>query len=169
MLAPKLRILRLQIFLKNENVYHFVTYNKTKAQVVERFNRTLKQLMWRMFTTTSSYHYLDKLTIRVSTKVSRWNLPRWTCTMQERSREPCMRISQNPGKYKFKAGDQVKISEHKRIFEKGYLPSWTKEAFTDAKRLPRDPPVYRLKEKKCWYIGRVGLRKRIPDFRITNL
>lgn len=50
-----------QEFLKNENVYHFVTHNETKAQVVERFNRTLKQLMWRMFTTTSSYHYLDKL------------------------------------------------------------------------------------------------------------
>ena len=39
-----------------ENVHHFVTYNETNAQVVERFNRTLKQLMWRMFTTTSSYH-----------------------------------------------------------------------------------------------------------------
>ncbi|CAH3149445.1 unnamed protein product, partial [Porites evermanni] len=48
-------------FLKEENVHFFVTYNETKAQVVERFNRTLKQLMWRMFTTTSSYHYLDKL------------------------------------------------------------------------------------------------------------
>ena len=43
-------------------------------------------------------------------------------------------------------GDQVKISKHKRIFEKGYLPSWTEKTFTVAQRLPRDPPVYRLKE-----------------------
>ena len=42
-----------QTFLKKENVHHFVTYNETKAQVVETFNRTLKQLMWRMFTTRS--------------------------------------------------------------------------------------------------------------------
>lgn len=27
-----------QTFLKNENVHHFVTYNETKAQLVERFN-----------------------------------------------------------------------------------------------------------------------------------
>ena len=31
-----------QTFLKNHDVRHFVTYNETKAQVVERFNRTLK-------------------------------------------------------------------------------------------------------------------------------
>ena len=50
-----------QTFLKQHHVHHFVTYNKTKAQVVERFNRTLKQMMWRLFTTGSSYHYLDKI------------------------------------------------------------------------------------------------------------
>lgn len=50
-----------QTFLKEENVHFFVTYNETKAQVAERFNRTLRQLMWTMFTTTSSYQYLDKL------------------------------------------------------------------------------------------------------------
>ena len=35
-----------QTFLKQHHVHHFVTYNETKAQVVERFNRTLKQIMW---------------------------------------------------------------------------------------------------------------------------
>ena len=50
-----------QTFLKQHHVHHFVTYNKTKAQVVERFNRTLKQIMWRMFTSSSSFHYLDRL------------------------------------------------------------------------------------------------------------
>lgn len=49
-----------QTFVKNENVYHFMTYNETKAQVVEFFNRTLKQLMWWMFTTKSSYRDVDK-------------------------------------------------------------------------------------------------------------
>ena len=49
-------------------------------------------------------------------------------------------------KYKFKVGDQVKISKYKRVFQKGYFPSWTEESFTVARRLPRNPPVYRLKE-----------------------
>ena len=50
-----------QTFLKKKNVNHFVTYNKTKAQIVECLNRSLKQLLWRMFMTTSSYLNLDKL------------------------------------------------------------------------------------------------------------
>ena len=49
-------------------------------------------------------------------------------------------------KYKFKVGDQVKISKHKRTFEKSYLPNWSKETFAVVERLARDPPVYKLKE-----------------------
>ena len=142
-----------QTFLKNENVHHFVTYNETKAQVVERFNRTLKQLMWRMFTTTSSYHYLDKLDRLVNDNYNQ-NFHR-SIKMEpadvtvHNAREVWKTLYQDqrkPAKYKFKVGDQVKISKHKRIFEKGYLPSWTEETFTVAQRVPRDPPVYRLKE-----------------------
>ena len=44
-----------------------------------------------------------------------------------------------PINYELSLGDQVKISKHKRIFEKGYLPSWKEETFTIAERLPRDP------------------------------
>ncbi|XP_068749120.1 uncharacterized protein [Montipora capricornis] len=49
-------------------------------------------------------------------------------------------------KYKFKVGDQVKISKHKRTFEKSYLPNWSEETFAVAERLARDPPVYKLKK-----------------------
>jgi len=55
-------------------------------------------------------------------------------------------------KYKFNLGDQVKISKHKQIFEKGYLSSWTEETFTIAQRLPRDLPAYRLREADGYFI-----------------
>ena len=50
-----------QTFLKQHHVHQFVTHNETKAQVEERFNCTLKQMMWRLFTIGSSYHYRDKI------------------------------------------------------------------------------------------------------------
>ena len=50
------------------------------------------------------------------------------------------------GKFKFKLGDQVRISKSRRTFNKGYLPSWTQEIFTVAKIVPRVPPVYRLRD-----------------------
>ena len=49
-------------------------------------------------------------------------------------------------KYKFNIGDQVRISNIKRTFEKGYLPNFSKEIFTISKQVPRDPPVYKLKD-----------------------
>ena len=49
-------------------------------------------------------------------------------------------------KYKFKIGDQIRISKIKRTFEKGYLPNFSKEIFTITKQIPCDPPVYKLKD-----------------------
>ena len=49
-------------------------------------------------------------------------------------------------KYKFKIGDQVRISKVKRTFEKGYLSDFSKEIFTISKQVRRDPPVYKLKD-----------------------
>ena len=49
-------------------------------------------------------------------------------------------------KYKFKIGDQVRITKIKRMFEKGYLPHFSKEIFMISKQVPRDPLVYKLKD-----------------------
>ena len=142
-----------QTFLKQHDVHHFVTYNETKAQIVERFNRTLKQMMWRLFTTRSTYHYLDKLHGLVNYN---YNQSMHRSIKMKPSEVTAMNAQQvwrtlygkRPPvvKYKFKVGDQVKISKHKRVFEKSYLPNWSEETFIVAQRLPRDPPVYRLKE-----------------------
>ena len=48
--------------------------------------------------------------------------------------------------YKFKTGGQVRISKIKRTFDKGYLPNFSKGIFTVSKQVPRDPPVYKLKD-----------------------
>ena len=48
--------------------------------------------------------------------------------------------------YKFKIGDQVRISKIKHTFEKGYLPNFFKEILTVSKQVLRDSPVYKLKD-----------------------
>ena len=52
-------IKEFQRFLTSQDVRHFVTYNETKAQIVERLNRTLKNRMWRYFTYQNSQRYLE--------------------------------------------------------------------------------------------------------------
>ena len=146
-------------FLKKHGVRHFVTYNETKAQIVERFNRTLKQLMWRMFTTSSSYHYLDKLDSLVNDNYNQsvhrsiQMKPADVTVFNAQDAWRTLYGKQTPSKkYKLNVGDQVKISKYKKVFEKGCLQSWTEETFTISQRLPRNPPVYCLKEANGYLI-----------------
>ena len=47
-------------YLKDEGVHFFTTENEDiKASIVERFNRTLKEKMWRYFTKTNKLRYVD--------------------------------------------------------------------------------------------------------------
>ena len=52
----------VQALLKKHGIHHFSTHNaETKANVVERFNRTLKTRMWRHFTKHQTWRYIDVL------------------------------------------------------------------------------------------------------------
>ena len=106
-----------------------------------------------MFTTSSSYHYLDKLESLVSDTYNQSvhrNIQMKPADVTVFNAQDVWRTlygkQTSPKKYKFNVGDQVKISNYKKVFEKGYLPSWTEETFTIAQRLPHYPPVDRLKE-----------------------
>ena len=47
--------------MKEHNIRFFTTHNKTKASIVERFNRTLKGKMWKYFTANNTLRYIDIL------------------------------------------------------------------------------------------------------------
>ena len=140
--------------LKDEDIELYNTYNETKASVVERLIRTLKTRMWRYFTAKKTMRYIDMLpdlvysynhTIHRSIKkkpadVTVDNEKQVWHTLYD-DRDEVKHV-----KYKFNIGDQVRISKIKRTFEKGSLPNFSKEIFTVSKQIPRDPPVYKLKD-----------------------
>merc|ERR1712002_251379 len=51
----------VQAFLKKKTIDFFVTENETKASIVERFNRTLKEKMWKYFTHRNTVKYMPVL------------------------------------------------------------------------------------------------------------
>jgi len=56
----------VQKILKKHDVNHYSTYSTLKASVVERFNRTLKNDIWKMFTFNDNYKWIDELPRLVS-------------------------------------------------------------------------------------------------------
>ena len=145
---------QFQSFLKKRNIKFFTTQNETKASVVERFNRTLKTKMYKYFTATNSRAYLKVLPKLLSaynhafhrsikaapTSVNNQNAE--TIWKNLYNTSPSVKAT----KFKFDVGDTVRISMTTRPFRKGYLPSWTTELFTISARIPRRPPVYKLKD-----------------------
>lgn len=140
-------------YFKQLNIHHYSSYSEHKASVVERFNRTLKSRLFRIFTHTNSYRYIDILKSVLkgynSSKHRSTGYPPDKVTPELESTIFEKIYGYNAQiKYKFNVGDRVRISKVKQTFRKGYLPNWTDEVFTIYKRFPSIPPTYLLRDLK---------------------
>jgi excinuclease UvrABC nuclease subunit len=128
-----------------------------KAAIVERFNRTLKNKMWARFSLQGSYKWLFILQSLVTeynnTKHSTIKMKPIDVTRNNEqlllntvyNKQINISISR---RNKFKAGDFVRISKYKSVFEKGYTPNWTTEVFEIYKVQQTNPVTYLLKDIK---------------------
>lgn len=144
---------RAKALFKRHNIHHYSTHSEYKASVVERFNRTLKAKLYRIFTYRKSYKYYDVLKSVLksynSTKHSSIGLAPIDVT-PELEPHIFQRLYGYRVEYKFKfdINDQVRISKVRKVFQRGYLPNWTDEIFIVHKRFATDPPTYVLKDLK---------------------
>lgn len=154
----------LQDFLKTKNIAFRTARNPDiKAAVVERFNRTLKERMWRYFTHTRTKRYIDVLqalvhsynrarhsTIKMApSQVTLENASRARSNMmhQQQQQRQRRRSSSSSTNIKYRVGDLVRISRAKSAFAKGYEGGWSEEIFK-VERISnnRHPPVYILRD-----------------------
>lgn len=147
----------VQKFLKEKNVKFYTTNSSLKASVIERFNRTIKEKMWRYFTFKNNFKYIDILNQLVDsynnsyhrsikTKPSAVNI-----SNEKKIWKILYGFEKNIGEEvivepKFFVGDRVRISKDKGIFSKGYTPNWTIEIFVIEKILLQNPPLYIIKD-----------------------
>lgn len=141
-----------QNWLKKQKIEFFTTFNdETKASVVERFNRTLKDRLWRHFTHTSKSRYIDILDQVVESYNNSYHRSIKTTPSsvntgnEERVWESLYGATSPPVKsWKFKVGDPVRIAVTRAKFKKGYLPNWSKEIFYVKSRRRTTPHTYTL-------------------------
>lgn len=141
--------------LMNEyKINHYATFSTMKAAIVERFNRTLKEKMWREFSYTGSYkwlHILDKILFSYNnTKHRTINIePSKVDSAVEQSliEKQVFQINDYSSKRgKFKVNDYVRISLYKAVFTKGYLPNYSCEVFKIYKINKTTPTTYMLED-----------------------
>ena len=143
--------------LEQYGVHHFTSEDpQIKCAVVERFNRTIKERIWKYFTKYRTHRYINVLadivngynnskhrtigqtpaSINSTTKVKSHSLRN---DSQQNENRHCNFNT-------LMEGDTVRISRSKMIFEKGYLPNWTEELFSISECLPTNPPTYKLQD-----------------------
>lgn len=147
---------KFKVLMEKHGIKHFATASEAKASVVERFNRTLKTRMWRYFTANNTRRYVDVLQNLARSYNHSYHTSIKMSPMEVTS-ENAFQVFQNLYSVKsnryckdsvttFKQGDLVRISKVRGVFDKKYEQSFTDEVFTVYERIPRSPPVYKLKD-----------------------
>jgi hypothetical protein len=114
----------------------YSTENEEKSSVVERWNRTMKEKMFKYFTANSTRKYIDVL-CKLAEQYNNTKHSSIKMTPVEASKKknenkvwrnlyPDDETRQPP---KYSVGNKVRITKKKKTFEKGYTPRWTEEVF----------------------------------------
>lgn len=144
----------MQNMLRKQNINMYSTFTTKKASIVERFNRTLKNNMWKQFSFRGSFKWIDILdtlvaiynntqhrTIKMKPNEVNRNNEQFLLDTVYRQRSP-LRVK----KLKFKVDDFVRISKYKHIFDKGYTPNWTTEIFKVRAVQKTNPVTFLLRD-----------------------
>ena len=140
-----------QNLLNKYKIHHFSTGGDTKASVVERFNRTLKQRMYRYFTVNNTLNFVPVLQTFVKSYNCSYHRSIQMAPDQvteANSRQVYANLYKNKkvNKPTLKVGDRVRLNKKFRLFKKGYLPGWTEEVFVIRDSIPGPVATYKLQE-----------------------
>ena len=140
--------------MSRKNIKLYSTENEEKSSVAERFNRTIKQKMWKMFSANNNTVYFDKIDELLKNYNSSFHRSVQMSPVAASNIKNSNRVFANlysgeiykqVKKPKFRIGDRVRISKYKRkLFDKGFTPNWTEEIFVINEILNTKPVTYRL-------------------------
>lgn len=143
----------MKALLKQHKIHMYSTFSTKKAAICERFNRTLKNKMWKKFSFRGSFKWIDILPSLIDdynhTKHRTIEMKPYDVTYEDEEfllngvYKPDRRITTRKKKT-FKVGDFVRISKYKHVFSKGYTPNWTVEVFKVRRVQETNPITYLL-------------------------
>lgn len=134
---------RVKEFMDQNKIHFFTSQNQTtKCAVVERFNRTIKDKIFRMVTSQGNERYIDALDDLVDSYNNSYHRtirrkPVDVTTDNEREvfrtvygAEDVRELRNRTKKgSKLRLGDTVRINYKNEVFARGYLPQWQDMVF----------------------------------------
>lgn len=140
-------------YLDDNEIILYHTYGEHKCSIVERFNRTLKEIMFKDFTKTEDYKWEDKLDKYINFYNNRIHRSLKMSPKDAKNEDNEIEIFNKvlkddkkikEGTTKFKIGDRVRIAIKKNTFEKGYTKNWTDTIYKVVEVKQTKPITYLL-------------------------
>lgn len=160
------------------NIKMYSTFSVIKASIVERFNRTLKSLMFKEFTARGTHNWYSILPMLMDKYNNSKHRTVGMTPVQADANPEWIRLKQHNisrRKAKFDVGDNVRISIHKGVFTKGYRPNWSAEIFRIVKKNDTHPPTYTLKDYTgktiagCFYSEEISKTAYPNDYLVEKI
>ena len=130
-------------FLKEQNIQIYSTHSDLKAVFVERFNRTLLDLIKKPMYIEGKACWLNHL----DTAMEKYNNRVHTTTRMtpfEANNQPIdpPTFVNKPKPPEFHVGDYVRVPDKRNLYSKGYTTNWNRELFKILKFNPTNPVTY---------------------------
>lgn len=141
--------------VKKYNVNHYSVFSEKKASIVERINRTLKNIMWKEFNIRGHYRWVELLpkVVEKYNNTKHSTIKMKPVDVSEKDEQRLLNTAYNHIKIapslkniKFRVGDHVRISKVRGVFDKKYMANWTPEIFTIRKVQFTNPVTYLLQD-----------------------
>lgn len=138
---------------KKYKVNHYSVFSEKKASIVERVNRTLKNLMWKEFSMQGNYCWINllKQIVKKYNNTKHRTIGMRPSEVTKKNEQELLKTAYNHIKLahadsKLKVGDHVRISKIRGVFDKKYMPNWSTEIFVIQKVQLTNPTTYLLKD-----------------------
>jgi hypothetical protein len=155
-LGSEYKNVKVNTFLKTNNVHQIMPYGIAKSSMAERVIRTLKTLLWRYFHYNNTYKYIDilsKLAAEYNNRIHTSIKMKPNEVTKDNEKEVFSTLygdleTKQMKKHipKFMVGDFVRINKYKRAFDKAYTQNYTDEIFRIRKVLNGIIIQYRLSD-----------------------
>lgn len=158
-------------------VNHYNTFSEKKASIVERVNRTLKNMMWKEFSFNGNYKWVDLLPkiVKKYNNTKHSTIKMRPSEVTKRNEKYLLQTAYNHIKMvgninpKLKLADHVRISKIRGVFDKKYMPNWSTEIFTIRKVNLTNPITYLLQDEHEKPISGAFYRYQLQKVKYPNV
>ena len=145
-------------YLKQKQIHHYLSYSLRKCPVIERFNLTIQNLLYRIMAQNRSYKwtkfldnameiYLNRKHRTIKMSPIEGDKKKNESIVREHFLKKYFKAGLKKSSPKYKIGDTVRIWKEKNTFDRGYAEQFSREYFTiDIVKTNLPVPRYVLKD-----------------------